>query len=439
MRCSLTKTEFFDQLELLDLVGCHQELFPMMIVVRKLDDVFLVLPHQPGWQYQEIGTDRFQGGCEVLRWQTKPFEPVNNVCSKKQDLKERHIGGPRVRGNFAEGVVVKAFPDVFLYSGSGSVKPIDPPGAGSQVGNEDVVDIFFVLEKTQLLRLDGIVWDGTADHHKAMEFVPPHMDFFPELSYFPTVLQSLEFAALSSGSDVGVHPGYDHIAASYVVEEPNDSPAIKARIHPEADSASGDILGHFGQADFEKGDRPSRTGRIARPKPPMPELVKMAFETEQGMVGRSAALFGIVANPGSLLLPIDHYDDRVQIEDEGGALVGQREEINPQAVVEPGHLADGLGGQTFQESAQAGLIWELIEPQHFQEGPVVLQDLGLVDASQSHDDGEDQGQKEFGRMVRGTSLRGLNVSLEQVAQPQLVAKTLNQPHPTKVCEVGFVE
>jgi len=107
--------------------------------------------------------------------------------------------------------------------------------------------------------------------------------------------------------------------------------------------------------------------------------------------------------------------------------------------VEPGHLADGLGGQTFQESAQTGLIWELIEPQHFQEGPVVLQDFGFVDAPKPHDDSEDQCQDEFGGIVIGAPLRDPHISLQQVADFELVAKTLNEPHPTKVCEMGFVE
>jgi len=54
-----------------------------MVIVRKLDDVFLVFAHQPGWQHKEIGTNRFQRGGEVLGWQTESFEPMNDVGSEK--------------------------------------------------------------------------------------------------------------------------------------------------------------------------------------------------------------------------------------------------------------------------------------------------------------------------------------------------------------------
>jgi hypothetical protein len=42
-------------------------------------------------------------------------------------------------------------------------------------------------------------------------------------------------------------------------------------------------------------------------------------------------------------------------------------------------------------------------------------------------------------MVIGAFLESGNVPLEQVAKYKLVAKTLNQPHPTEVSNVSFLE
>lgn len=127
----------------------------------------------------------------------------------------------------------------------------------------------------------------------------------------------------------------------------------------------------------------------------MPELLKMGFEAKQRMIGAPPRLLGVVADPGFLLFAVDNDNHGVQVEDESASFVRQGEQMHPQTVVEPDDLANGFRGQTFEESSQSGLVRKLREPEHFQKGPVVLEDFGLVDAPHAHDDGEQQGQNEF--------------------------------------------
>lgn len=410
-----------------------------MVVVRKFDNILFVFAYQPGRQHQEIGTDSIQRGREVLRRQTESFEPMNDIGGKEQDLKESDVGRPRLCRDLAQGIVVEEFSDVFLYRGSWPVKEVHPPGTGFEVGDKDVVEIFFVLEKSELLGFCRIFWSGTADHHKAMELFPLVVDFLPELPYLPAILEPLKFAASSPILEVRELLGHHHIAASRAVEEPYHSAAVEARIHSEADAASGDLLGYFGQADFEEGDNPCGSDGVARSQSAMPELLEMGLETEKRMVGTPASFLGVVANSCALGSAIDDNNDRIQVEDQSGASVGKGKQVSPQAVVQPGQLADGFGRQALQEPAQGRLIGESLESEHFQKGPVVLQDFGLVDSPKPHDDGKHQRQNEFGGMVIGAFLESRNVSLEQVAKSEPVAKTLNQPHSTEVRDVGFLE
>ena len=117
----------------------------------------------------------------------------------------------------------------------------------------------------------------------------------------------------------------------------------------------------------------------------------------------------------------------------------KRKQISSQTVVQSRQSADCFGREAFQESAQGGLIWETLESEHFQESSVVLQDFGLVDSPKPHDNSIDQSQNQFGRVIVGSPLWAPDMPLEQMAKSELVAKTLNQPHPAKVCDVGFVE
>ena len=171
----------------------------------------------------------------------------------------------------------------------------------------------------------------------------------------------------------------------------------------------------------------------------MPKLLEMGFETEQRMIGAPSVLFGIVPYLSPFLFPVDCNYHRIYIENQGGSPCWKIKQMGSEAVVQSDQPADYFGRQAFQESAQSGLVREMFQPQHFQKSSVVLQDFGLVDSPKSHNDGKNQSQNQFGGMVIGTSLEGPNIFLEQMTKSELVAKTLNQPHPTEVGEVGFVE
>lgn len=179
---------------------------------------------------------------------------MNDACGKEETLKESDIGRPTVCGNLAQGVIVEKFPDIFLHSRSGSVKQIHPPRADCEVGHKNMIDIFCVLEKSQLPSFLRIFWDRTPDHHKAMFLVPLVMDFFPELSHFPTVATSLKPHPLSPGQQRGILLGHDHISASCSVEKSDRSAPIESRIHPKSYPPSGNGFGYLGQADCQKGN-----------------------------------------------------------------------------------------------------------------------------------------------------------------------------------------
>ena len=171
----------------------------------------------------------------------------------------------------------------------------------------------------------------------------------------------------------------------------------------------------------------------------MPELLQMSLEANEGVVGTSAPFLGVVPDTSKLLFPIDGQDYRIEIEGEGGSSSGKREQLSAQLVVQGHELTDGPRTHPFEEAAQGGLVGKPRQTQQGEEGPIVLQDLGLVDASQAGDDGVHQTQDQIAGEILGLTLRDFDVVLKSPAQLEFVAKTMQEDHSSKVSEVGVPE
>ena len=270
---------------------------------------------QLGWQNQEVCANRIQSGHPVVFGQAKSFEPVNDIGGKQKQLEERHIGFPGVAGDFAQGIIVKEFAVVLFDSGSGIVKQIHSPGRHLEVGHENMINISGIFEQSQLFGFLRILRDRTPDYNKPVRAVPFLMDILQEFSRLPSIVESLEPASPRLGFDSGIFFGYDDISASHIVEETDYSLAVESRIHPEANTASGDVLRGFGQADLQEFDGSSSRSSIALTQSPMPEFLKMRFEAEQRMIRSSSRLLGVVSDSSSLLFAVDGNYHGVQIED----------------------------------------------------------------------------------------------------------------------------
>jgi len=61
---------------------------------------------------------------------------------------------------------------------------------------------------------------------------------------------------------------------------------------------------------------------ISRAKFPMPEIFGDPIETEEGVIRRTAPLFGIVTDPSHLLFAVEDKDSGIQIEDHFGGRFG---------------------------------------------------------------------------------------------------------------------
>ena len=171
----------------------------------------------------------------------------------------------------------------------------------------------------------------------------------------------------------------------------------------------------------------------------MPELLHMGFEAQQRMIRSTAMLLGVVPHFGKLGFSIDRENDRIQIEDQGCSGLGQGKQLGSELIVEGDELTNGFWGEPFEKSPEGGLIGEPGEPQESKEDPVVLQDFGLVDSSQSRHDGIKKGENHVGGMIFPFALGNFYSVLESVTKTQFAAKTLKKDHSSEMSELRIVE
>ena len=84
---------------------------------------------------------------EIFLWQAKPREPMHEVVGKQEHLKERHIGGPLLCGDFVESQMIQKLSDGFLDVGS---RVIGSPNIfGLQIEVGDIGRVFEAAELKQ--------------------------------------------------------------------------------------------------------------------------------------------------------------------------------------------------------------------------------------------------------------------------------------------------
>jgi len=260
-----------------------------------------------------------------------------------------------------------------------------------------------------------------------------------KLGHFEPALELVEARRPRPLFDWPVFFGDDNIAQALIFQASDELAAEESRIGPNTNARAADMRRHLGQATLKKENHSGVGRSIARSQRAVPKLLAISLEAQQRMIRAAALLFGIVANPGSLLMAIEGQDHGVQIEDQTGGNFGEPEELAPQLVVQTDQLADGFDRQALQKPAQRGLIRKTTEPKKIDEGSVVLQQLGLVDAAQPGDRRVEQSQDQVGRTVIGVALRQLDLALEQSPQAKSLAKTVHKHQAAKVRQMLLVE
>jgi hypothetical protein len=170
---------------------------------------------------------------------------MDNIVGKEENLEKRYIGHPVFGWNLSQRVVVEKFPDVLLDSGSLGIKPPHSPGMSLQIGDQDMIGIFLIFEKGQLLGFDGVFGNRTSHYNEPMNLFPT-VGLVSKLSHLPSVAKFFEPTRSGSKFDGRIFLGDNRIAIGFLIEPFDHLLLEESRIGPEPDTRSWDSFGNFG-------------------------------------------------------------------------------------------------------------------------------------------------------------------------------------------------
>ena len=203
-------------------------------------------------------------------------------------------------GYAAQGVIPFELFDQQLDTGTVVVKAPEVERLQRQIGDQDVVVVLAELEERQLVA--GLVGLRASYDDEAIRMWPAG-----RLVAKLGDLDPATRAGLPQGRqlafDRGCQASDAHEAGSLLFEPLDQRMVVNPFVH--ADDHQPDPGRNLCETGLQEVERPAGGMGIAGPQFAMPEVLALALETEQGMIGGAAALDRVVADPCLFLFARD--------------------------------------------------------------------------------------------------------------------------------------
>jgi hypothetical protein len=300
--------------------------------------------------------------------ETETFEPVDQVVSEKDQMKIGLIGSPISGGDFAQGIGFEEFSNDEFSRGSLIVKTPEIQGLQREIGDDHMVGIASHLEKRELP--GGLVGNKTPHHDEALSGFPSPRFVFelghPEPGKDLLVMQTSK-ASLNRFGDSG-HNGIERRDSLKIL---GNCMVVEGRIGSYTDLSN--TRGQLGDAFFQNLDGVRSWMDIAREIDSFPDIARLSFETEKGLIRGPSPLLRIEPHSGSLLLSIDSENFGIEVEDYGGERIGFHEKMASESIVEVLKGCQPSRAKPFQKPPQGGRIWISGKTGQILEDTILLQ------------------------------------------------------------------
>src|SRR5258707_6835830 len=155
----------------------------------------------------------------------------------------------------------------------------------------------------------------------------PSARFKTKLRHPPAEGQFLKAGLVGLGQIDLRLAAYNDITAACLVQITDQLSRKKSRIGQQTNPRTGHLRGHLLQAALHQSASPGVGSRIPGTQRSVPKLLAVSFKAQEGMIGGTPFLFGVVADSGPLLFSIEGQDHRVQVKNQARARIGKGEEL----------------------------------------------------------------------------------------------------------------
>lgn len=284
------------------------------------------------------------------------------------------------------------------------VEPPEIERAQGKICDQNLIVVPAKFEERQLIgRFLGL---EPSDHDEAVETGP--MDrLIAKLGNLDAATGAAVPQMRQLAFDGCRQPGHDHETGPPPFEPLDQRVVVKPFVR--ADNHQSDTSRDLRKTRREQRARARRGMDIARPQFAVPEVLALALEAQQGMIGPPPTLEGIVANAGPLLFAIDHQDRGIDIEDQPRGAPRLTQHAAEQAIVQGPQPLQAARGNPQQEATERGRLGIAGQPSQVLKDAVLPQQLGGLDAFESEDHGIEHGQKQLANAVTIVALHKTDV------------------------------
>lgn len=165
---------------------------------------------------------------------------------------------------------------------------------------------------------------------------------------------------------------------------------------------------------------------ISWTKLPMPEVLRLSFETKQRVIRWPSMLDRVVANLRLFLFSVDHKDCGIHVEDKTPGWMGLADHLCQEPIVKLAQLGQGLGCHAQQESSEGAGIGIGRQSAQISKDPIGLQQLRGLDAFEAEDDGIENRQQQLAHTVAIVALAQTDVHCHCIFETDASQKTVQQ-------------
>ena len=167
---------------------------------------------------------------------------------------------------------------------------------------------------------------------------------------------------------------------------------------------------------------------VAGAQLPVPKILGLPLETQQGMIGGAAPLEGVVADPRLFLPAIDDQHRGIDIEDQPRRRSRASGHPLQEAIVQPAQLRKRRRRNPEQKPPYRGGVRIGAQPGEILEDAVQLQQLGRLDPFESEDHRIEHGQKHLPHAVTIVALHEAEVLRQRVFESDACEKPMEKVH-----------
>ena len=370
---------------------------------------------------QDLMAQRLERGILELGRQTEPLEPVDEVVGQQEQMEVRLVREKVPSRDGAKRIVPFELLDEQLDARPIVVEAPEVQRLRWQIRDQNLVVILAQFEERQLLAwFFGL---GSADDDEAVKMGPPN-GLVAELGHLDAAAGTHVPQMRQLAFDRACQAGDDHEPGPLCFEPLDQRAVVKPFVR--ADNRQPDPWGPLRETCRQQVERPTGGMGIARPQLAVPEVLAPTLETEQRVIRRPPALDRVVADPCSLLLPVDDQNRRVDVEDEPPRRVWSRRQAEEETIVKAPQFGERGGGNPQQESTQCGRVGIAAQPGQILKDTVLPEQARAFDPLEAKDDRVQEREQHLANTVAIVALDQTRLVGEQLLEVQATKETMQQ-------------